>query len=273
MIWSWYRDCLFQFCPRAYELHYFGGRGGFDPYASAQTRLIYRLKKLNSVEWWLDEIFTESIRAAVPFRLSEFKRHLFKLFRTGRAQVLTGSWLDDPGCVNLTELYYQEAEPEKLFDDSATELEKRIKVLERSDLFPQLKELTAVNTVKVKYPLEIILGPLECWISPVQIWRRNNELYFLNRLNREAEKFTGVLQCCWAMREQKVDPVRISFIGYDFETGEYREYPARELEISTVLDEIEKRAIALDAPSEKHNPGNCPRCRFREYCNNQSINQ
>lgn len=266
MIWSWYRNNLFQFCPKAYELHYFGGQGGFDPYASAQTRLIYRLKKLNTLPWWLDEIFTEAIRETIPFRLPDFKQHLFKSFRTGRTQALSGYWQDDPGCLNLAEIYYEESDPEKLFDNASTELENRIRILEKSNLFPLLKELSVTNIVKVKYPLSMELGPLECWIAPILIWSQRDELYFLNRLNPEAEKLTGALQCCWAMREQKTEPAKIYFISYDFKTGEYREYPAKYLDISLALNEIEKRAIAMNDLNEKTNPGNCPKCRFREYC-------
>lgn len=267
MDWSWYRDRIFSFCPRSYMLHYEGGRGGFDLYAERERRLVYRLKKLSDVPRWLDELATEAVRGCVPWRGRQFRHELFRQFANGRSRALAGDWVDDPAFLNLSELYYQECDPEALFAGAQEELRRRAKLLENSplkDLFADLNELTLVKT---EYPLMIEMNAVRVWTAPVQIWHSGNTLFFLNWMkSAEGMSCAGALQCVWAMRHLKIPPDRIYFAAYGLTDGAYREYPARELDISPALAWIEQRALEFSNSDYPPRTENCPHCRFREYC-------
>ncbi len=253
-------------CPRAYELYYYGGRGGHDLYAERDRKLIYRLKKLSKLAWWLDELFGGAIRSCIPWEAKAFRAELFRQFKIGRRQVLSGDWQSDPGFLNLEEVYYGEGDPGELFEQAWQEVLRRCELLEQGALGEHLKSMTELETVKFRQPLAVGVGLVEAWMSPVQIWRRGNLLHFLNRMNADAEGYTGALQCVWAMRALKTPPERVYFISYDFGDGIYREYPAKELEISLSLQYIEKRAMELYSPDYPRRKDYCPQCRFREYC-------
>lgn len=257
---------MFSFCPRSCRLHYEGGRGGFDAYAEQERRLLYRLKKLSDVPRWLDEIMSEAIRSCVPWREKEFRRELFRRFDAGRRQALCGWWAEDPAFLNLAELYYGEEDPEKLFQRAHEELRRRCTLAENSPLKELFRELTELTRVKTEFPLAVEINMVEAWTAPLQVWRGGDALFFLNRFNPEAEACAGALQCVWAMRHLNTPPERIYFAAYDFNDGSYREYPARELEISPVLERIEARALEFHASDDPERPENCARCRFREYC-------
>ncbi len=266
MAWSWYRDRMFAFCPRSYRLHYEGGRGGFDAYAEQQRRLVYRLKKLSDVPRWLDEIMSEAIRACVPWSEKEFRQDLLRRFSVGRRQALCGWWNEDPVFLNLSELYYGDEDPEHLFEQAQDELRRRCRLAEDSPLKELFSGLNPLSFVRVKYPLAVEVNLVEAWTAPLQIWRDGETLFFLNRFNPEAELYAGALQCVWAMRQLNTPPERIYFAAYDFNDGAYREYPAKELEISSALQRIEDRAREFLTSDCAANTENCRRCRFRECC-------
>ncbi|MDD5663810.1 MAG: hypothetical protein PHT71_06070 [Victivallaceae bacterium] len=264
--WSWSRDRLFSFCPRAYWLYYHGAGGGWSALAEPELQQIYRLKKMIPGNWWLDQLFSEALRSTLPFSGKGFAAAVSKLFDRGCGQIRRRDWLQDPGTLNIAEIYYSEIEPELFLKNSRRELRRRLEVLESSPLPQILTQIGEIDRCLLQYPCEIAVGAVTAWCNPVIAWHDQGQLLFLNQLNPDSERFSATLQCVLAMQKFQIPPSRVGFVGYNYETGEFREFSAKALEISITLADIEKRAFSLNPVAFMPNHENCPSCRFRQYC-------
>lgn len=264
--WSWSRDRLFRFCPRAYLLYYTEAGSGREAFADEQKQLLYRLKKLTAGSLWLNNIFSEALRSELPYSEKTFAKTVNKLFRLGRAQILHRNWEHDPGNLNIAEVYYGEITAKDFLKNSERELKRRIDVLNASPLPEILTQVQELDRCLLEYPAQVSIGAVNAWTNPVLAWRERNQLIFMNQRNPDSERFTATLQCVLAMQQFQLAPSQVYFIGYDYKTGEFRDFPAKELEISLTLNEIEKRAFELNPIVYNAEPDHCPTCRFRQYC-------
>lgn len=267
--WSWTRDRLFRFCPRAYFLYYHDAGDGREEFADEQKRLLYRLKKLTPGSLWLDTIFTTAFRSELPFSEKIFAKTVKQLFSIGRTQILHHDWERDPGCLNIEEIYYGEITAKEFLKNAGKELKRRIDVLNASPLPEILAQVQELDRCLLEYPIKVEVDAITTWTNPVMAWRERNQLIFMNQLNLASEPFTATLQCVLAMQKFQLAPSQIYFIGYNYKTGDFRDFPAKELEISLTLDKIKKLAFELDPIVYNENQQHCPTCRFRQYCHAQ----
>lgn len=116
--WSPSRARLFDGCRRAYWWRYYGQWLGWEPDAEAETRIAYRLGKMDTLDTWAGTIVHDLIEVAIkkarwgrPIRGEELKQQARARLRVGWVQSRDGHWRHEPKrCLNLMEHYYGEAD-------------------------------------------------------------------------------------------------------------------------------------------------------------------
>ena len=291
--WSIARQELFNFCERACFYHYYGAAGGFDSYAEPDARKLYLLKKLIPGKLWIDNIFSKILRDTLLLSgifktsqdmLNEFSRRLIREFHLGRRIVNAKEWQQDPGKLNLLELYYNEVSPDEYFAVQWNLLESFFKSFSVSNLPGILHKVDSLNWKRISVPASFAVGKLQLWLAPDLIWQDGNCISFLDisgsGQHQDKRNTYAVLNAIMAEEKFKISPDKTISIFFNAATGK-TEIPSLEtLNISRTLEDISNGAsrmlekISPDGTVQGVNfsrsEDNCSKCKFREFCS--SIN-
>ena len=291
--WSVARHELFAFCERACFYHYFGASGGFDGYSEPDAKKLYRLKKLVPGKLWLDNIFsqalretlTQSGRAKTPEEMTgEFSRRLIRAFHLGRRTVEAKEWQNDPGKLNLLELYYHEVSVDKYFAALWTALESRFKKFSASNLPAILHRVDNLDWKMIPLPAAFAIGKLQLWLAPDLIWRDGDCISILDLSgggqSEEKRNIYAALNVIFAEEKFKISPEKVISLFFNDASGQIELHGLENLNISRVIEDISASAAKM---LEKISPDgtvqginfagseqNCARCRFREFCGSNS---
>lgn len=112
--WSPSRARLFNDCRRAYWYRYYAQWFGWEPDATPEQRIAYRLGKMDTMDTWAGTIVHDLIEKAIkksrwgrPIRGEELKQQARARLRVGWVQSRDGHWRHEPKrCVNLMAHYY-----------------------------------------------------------------------------------------------------------------------------------------------------------------------
>ncbi len=112
--WSVSRDQMFRSCQRAYYYHYYASWGGWSDDASEQTRKLYTLKNMKTLEMWAGSVVHETIAEALrryahdqsEIRTGELQARARSKLRKGWMEAVNREWIRQPKKNNLQELYY-----------------------------------------------------------------------------------------------------------------------------------------------------------------------
>lgn len=279
--WSLSRESLFTFCPRAYFYHYYGSAGGFEQFSDSEQ--IYQLKKLQSLDLWINSICSEVLRDS--FYGNYENLNIYKVakryFNQGARSVSLREWRDDPQKLNLFESYYGLIEINELFEHGTGLLEKSIDSLDESGLLNYLREIPYLNRKIFSFPVFTNIGKIKVWCSPVLIWQEDGLLKFLTLNNGSSNKIkahhTAALHKIFAFNNLRVKPERVVTLNFDLTNGETSALSDEEINVSELIDYVKGSTTEMLALSTDHNNiiednfskniDNCVKCKFKKYCN------
>lgn len=287
--WSIARQELFNFCERACFYHYYGASGGFDSYAEPDVRKLYLLKKLIPGKLWIDNIFSKTLRGMLlqsgMFKtsqdmLKEFSRRLIREFHLGQSAVTAKEWRQDPGKLNLLELYYNEAPPDEYFAVYWNLLESFFKSFSASNLPETLCKVDSLDWKRIAIPADFAIGKLQLWLAPDLIWQNGDSISFLdiNGSGQHQNKHNtyAVLNAIMAEEKFRTQPDKTISIFFNAVTGKTEIPGVETLNISRTLEDI---SACVSRMLEKVSPDgtvqgitffrsevNCAKCKFREFC-------
>jgi len=294
--WSNSREKLFRTCLRAYWWRYYGHWGGWSYSASAESRIAYRLGKMDSLPTWAGSIVHDIIQEAIealrdhstPIEFEELRTKARNQLRIGWVESRDGHWIRRPKqCVNLREHYFGDSEA--LNREGTEAIAERIYTALRgfcSGPYPNLlarlspedfRNVEALDsllideqTVYVKPDLAFIHpddGLL--WLVDWKTGRPRIEddlqlatyaLFAQNKWGSEPSEVRGVLSYLSTGEERRVE---LSAPALD----EAREKIRRSMaEMRALLHDPEDNVgLREDFPQtdDKHR---CQRCNFRQFC-------
>lgn len=113
--WSISRSKLFEQCRRRYFYCYYGSWGGWDFQSPARARLLYRLKKIMTLNMWAGKVVHRTIETALgrlrqhrPMDLEALQNLSRRMLNEEWRESETKQWMRHPNkYVNLFEHYYQ----------------------------------------------------------------------------------------------------------------------------------------------------------------------
>lgn len=287
--WSVARQELFNFCERACFYHYYGAAGGFDSHNEPESKTLYLLKKLVPGRLWIDSILSKSLRDTLlqsgklktaQDMLGEYSRRLIREYHLGRRTATAKEWQNDPGKLNLQELYYREVSPDEYFAAQWNLLESRFKSFSASNLPETLYKVDSLDWKRIPVPASFAIGRLQLWLAPDLIWQDGDSVSFLD-LNGGAQSpekrgLYAVLNAILAEDKFRTPPDKTISLFFDAATGKTEIQSLETLNISSAMEDISAGAnrmlekIAPDGTVQGINfsksEHNCPRCRFREFC-------
>ena len=279
--WSLSRANLFDFCPRAYFYHYYGSAGGFERFSDAEQ--LYQLKKLQSLDLWINSVCTEVLRDFFYEGSDNFNilRAAKRYFNRGARSLSLREWRDDPQQLNLFESYYGITEINDLLEQGMDFLENSIASLLESGLSAYLGEIPYLYRRVLSFPVCTNIAKLKVWCSPVLAWREDGLLKFLTLNNGHYNKIrahhTAALHKIFAFNNLRVKPERVVTLNFDLTNGETSALSDEEINISELIDYIKDSSAKMLALSTDHNSileenflkntDNCEKCKFKKYCN------
>ena len=200
--WSLSRYNLFNFCERAYYLHYYEAWNGWDIYAAKQA---FRLKHLKSKELWLNIILKKSLLNAINNKpLSnntlavELKYQSRKILSSNISSVHSEEWRNDPKKICIDELYYKENSIDQVIDWVKDKANYKIAILQESKLLHKLSNLPYTAFFKTDGPLSFIMNGVQIWCSPDLIWSYHGKINILNLNNSSGWPFLAGLNTLYA---------------------------------------------------------------------------
>ncbi len=282
--WSLSRERLFSFCPRAYFYHYYGSIGGFEQFSDAE--LLYQLKKIQSLDLWINTVCTEVLREFFYENPENFniRKAAGRHFRQGARSVSRREWRDDPQRLNLFELYYGLVEIDALIEHGAKFLEKSIDRLLDSGLVDYLREIPYLDRKTFSFPVSTHLGRIKTWLAPVLVWLEDGLLKFLTLNKGHSDKskapYTAALHKFYAFNNLRIKPERVVTLNFDLTTGETTALSDDEINLSELIDYVKDSTAKMLALSSGRNTfsednfqketNNCAKCKFRKYCKNSA---
>ena len=115
--WSNSREKLFRTCLRAYWWRYYGHWGGWSYSASPESRIAYRLGKMDSLPTWAGSIVHDTIQESIealrdsgtPIDCETLRTRARNRLRKGWVESRDALWVRQPKqCVSLKEHYFGE---------------------------------------------------------------------------------------------------------------------------------------------------------------------
>ncbi len=279
--WSLSRKSLFDFCPRAYFYHYYGSTGGFEQFSDVEQ--LYQLKKLLSLDLWINSICTEVMRDFFYENPENFNitRAAKRRFNQGARSLSLREWRDDPQQLNIFESYYGVTEINALLEQGAKLLEQYLESLFQSGLITYLEEIPYLHRKILSFPTSTNIGEIKVWCSPALVWQEDGLLKFLTLNNGHAKKLrsrhTAVIHKILAFNNLRIKPERVATLNFDLTTGETSVLPDGEINVSELISHVkDSSSEMLSLLSDKNavlennfqkNTANCVKCRFQKYCN------
>ena len=278
--WSLSRESLFAFCPRAYFYHYYGSTGGFEQFSGAE--LLYQLKKLQSLDLWINSICTEALREIFYENPENFNIHKAakRYFHQGVRSISMREWRDDPQKLNLFELYYGLEEINELIERGSSFLEKSIDMLIESGLLDYLQGIPYLDRKTFSFPVCTNIGKIKIWFAPVLVWQEDGLLKFLTLNNGYSDKikthYSAALHKIYAFNNLRIKPERVVTLNFDLITGETTALSDEEINVSELIKHVKdstaemlslltnQRDVLEDNFSKNEN--NCAKCKFQKYC-------
>ena len=279
--WSLSRESLFTFCPRAYFYHYYASTGGFEQFSEAEQ--LYQLKKLQSLDLWINSICSESLRDFFYENPENFNLHKVarRYFNQGVRSISLREWRDDPQRLNLFESYYGLVEINELIEHASKLLEKSIENLIESGLLDYLREIPYLDRKNILFPVQTNIGKIKVWCSPVLVWQEDGLLKFLTfnsgASNKVKADYTAELHKIYAFNDLRIKPERVVTLNFDLKSGETIALPDEEVNPERLIDHVrdsteEMLSLLTDHKSIvesnfSKNIDNCMKCKFQKYCN------
>ena len=299
--WSLSRRKLFAFCQRAYFYCYYGAADGWDDYAPAPRRLLYKLKHLRRAEDWAVELFAAAVRNHIqqnqPGKYFDpavaapaLGREIYRLYRAGCFDIMAENWRKDRKAIHLFEIHYGLQLPnreERVLEYVRRRTAQLAAQWRQQPLFELLGKLSPLELKFCSPPVELMLGDLSVWLAPTLIWREEDRLRVLAVRGGTAHDPTelalsaGLFQLL-AGQSYRVQPEQVD-ITYYF-TGTPEQPP----EILTTIPPLSQPEIIAVISADTHRmldkvlPGNlvrekdfpladdgektCAECRFQEFC-------
>ncbi|MDD5728092.1 MAG: hypothetical protein PHV59_05975 [Victivallales bacterium] len=278
--WSFSRNALFDFCPRAYFYHYYGSRGGFEPYSD--NELLYQLKHLQTLRLWINGVVTEALRELFHDNSAAFNIHhaAKKNFRRGVRSLTLREWRYDPKQLNLAELYYGKMEINELIEAGAELLEAALDSLTENSLVNYLCGIPFLDRKLVEFPAAAYLGEIKFWISPALLWQEDDLLKFLclsfESPDKTRKRHLAALHKFYAFNALRIAPERVVTLDFCLLNGETTFVRGGEINVSETVGLITESCAAMSAfltdrqtaveGNFPENPEHCTQCRFQKYC-------
>jgi len=287
--WSFFRHNLFKKCKRAYFFHYYGSQDGWDEYADPRSRQIHKLKSIKTIDMWLEDVFTRSIRELfiTPHSTSDhieaakqLKEIIRKLINAEHREYSAHEWDDDHRTLNLFETYYEQDTEETTVRGRA--LEKLYRTADKFSRCELFKELCAVKYFQWKTftpPIYAYVDRKQVWAAPALIWHDRESYNVLNiRLTHPSDEYPlslGISAIYLAQRAGvPYDRVqcRKLFINDQVEilSGHCEIQVLQQLITDTsaeMLALMSDEGYAIESNfSCTERPEQCNRCNFKEVC-------
>lgn len=296
LTWSVSRDRLFRSCRRAYYYHYYGAWGGWESDASPQTRQLYILKNMTTLEMWAGSIVHDVIAEALrryartnnAIRTGELQARAREKLRNGWREAVGGAWKRSPKKTNLFRLYYGNGKSLPA-DETERTKERVYGCLEAFAQSEVLKEIASVSYLNWQ-PVDTLNS---FQMDGVKVWAAVDFAY------QDAAGKTRIID--WKTGHEDEDAVRLQLACYAYYAAEAWHVPfeqqrqmgvflgdgarvseynidsaalvdARDAvlsgvaEMREVLRDVDGNVAAEEdfPPTEKDWP--CRRCSFREVC-------
>ncbi|MEI6421900.1 MAG: hypothetical protein WCP55_06745 [Lentisphaerota bacterium] len=291
--WSYSRHRCFNFCRLAYRLRYMDSWEGWDKFATPDSKILYELKNLKTLEAWPDQIFRDTVRDVFmksrngfgKFTPAEIRKTALKKLRSEWSGMLSGECKDDPKKLNLTEFYYSDASARRNFDvqQIADTLIVRIDKFAASPVFAEIAEMSYLNYRDFRRPDYFELDGIKIWTAPDFIYSRKdgtlNILNFCNGVPGDNASWDLRAAICvfFALRkfnipEDKINCHNLFFRNVDEDilcVYSYRNLceVRRIIYVSAVdmLDFESGTQYEIDSTEHK-SPDKCATCEFRKVC-------
>lgn len=162
-------------CPRKVWLRRFGSWGGWDREADEQTKLAYRLKRLQSRWQWSGNLAHRAIadmikidsgsKVHVDWR-DTIERWIGRMRREYR-QSVREDWKRAKDAVVLIEHYYGQAVPDQQWARLADKVRRCLANFARSDAFRELRKGQTLSNEQINY---FFVDDTKVWLSIDHLW-------------------------------------------------------------------------------------------------------
>ena len=266
--------------------------GGWDKSATQDSKILYELKNLKTLNAWTEQIFRDAVRDVFiksrngfeKFTPAEIRKTALKQLRSDWIGMLACEWKNDPKKLNLLEFHYSDNSARRNNDvqDIADLLIGRIEKLSASPVFAELAKISYLDYRDFKRPDCFELDGIKVWAAPDFIYSREdgtlNVLNFFNGVPSDNElwDFRSAVGVLFAGRKFNAAEEKINCHNLFFRQGDediLRVYSYRNLcEVRRIIHEssvdmagFENDSPGID-PAETKSAEKCGNCEFRRVC-------
>jgi hypothetical protein len=263
---------------------------GWDKFASQNSKILYELKNLKTVEFWADQLFRDAVRDVFvkacrgfeKFNPVEIRKTALKKLRSEWMGMLSCEWKTDPKKLNLMEFYYSDNSARRNYNiqDIADSLINRIEKFAGSPVFAELAGISYLDYGDVKRPDFIELDGIKIWAAPDFIYsRKDGTLNLLNYFNgapsdNESWDFRAAVGVLFSERKFNMAEEKINCHNLFFRNGDeniLRVYSYRNLcEVRRIIHESSVDMVGFESSGspeeESKTAAKCGTCEFRRVC-------
>ena len=181
--WSLTRHKIFEQCRRKYYNYYYGSWNGWDKYADEKTRLLYSLKKLQSIPSWTESIFIHVLREACQNKkltLHELTRSATKQIRKRFLDLTDKTTSPEFRQPFLTEMIYGNFKIEELHFKVESKLKKILANFAESPFYEIMADLNPFSIKNIPQPASFYLNGVKIWANPDFIWTEKGTIKVSN---------------------------------------------------------------------------------------------
>jgi hypothetical protein len=291
--WSFSRQALYQFCPRAYYYHYYAAWQGWKQQSPPPVRQTYLLKNLTSVSQWQRTLVRDAIQSAVAEHVAgravSGKAAINRTIRRARNEYetsSTGRYREDPA--NLTgfqEHYYNISVPDAVWKDAWQNIERQLETFFSSSFFQNLRQQSSETFSKLSPLQSFTLAGTKIWVQLDLVQHTDDKITLYVWKTKEASREEQQLQLgIYGLFARHVWPqwsaVPLEGVVYALPANQTEKMPLPAKQLATTQSKVETSARQLqhllyDPTANRAQIRRfpmisdlqvCCHCRFRELC-------
>ncbi len=286
--WSPSRHRMFESCKRQYYFNYYGSWGGWKKDADAQTRLLYRLKKITTVPQLVGTVVHNAIskalklgRDTLPFAVETYAQNLFgqhlqeseeHLWRYSASQY-----------TNLFEHYYNEPFSETDRINSANHISTSLKAFFASNACATLQSARPEDYLTIEKLTSFVLADTKIWVVLDVAIRLGDSVYVFDwktGRERQADRHQLAVYALYATSQWGValSDLQLKDIYLQTNTEQTLDLSPNDLDqtrifvtesvqkMRALLDDPEQNTASQDAFPMTTNTHLCTTCPFKAVC-------
>ena len=189
--WSMTRHRIFERCHRAYYYQYYASWGGWERLAEKKTKLLYHLKKLQTIQSWTESVFRKTLTTGIAD--GEVKsKHLLRLaksqIRREAFDIKNNESAEDSKITLLSEIYYENSTINELQEEAEKYIEVLVARFAESQAFEIISNIDPLAIKSIPQPASFLLNGIKIWTNPDLIWTNKGKIKILNIIFKDPMK-------------------------------------------------------------------------------------